>query len=330
MAAAKGERSRDTAPFIAAMQRTAVDPAPVVDALKRLQASSLGVSPTVQKAVASTLEAIQNRVDANGKMGADLLDAIRQNVGGFLAHHAPNGSVATKEEAAFVPIKAQIVRTLDTAIPGYRNYLATYAERSGPINTMDAMRRILAPVDQSGSNSAGDGVLTLQRLNTGVNREAKRRYGIQPNVLDDLNAIRADLQRASISNSLRAPGSDTAANLKTDGYLAGKIFGSNMQAPKGRILPAAIGGGVGHLIAGPIGGEVGFAAGLTINDAAQAINNRIVKRVGEGAIDSQKAAEMIRQFLAQNKRQAPALLKKYPQWAALIGTSQQQQIPAPR
>lgn len=319
------DRRAATSPYIQKMQQGSVDPAPVLDALTRLQAGSLGVNPVVRGAVLDAINDIRSRVGGDGKMGADLLDATRQNIGAFLAKHAPHGVVGSKEEAAFVPIKAQIVRALDTAVPGYRDYLATYAKRSVPINTMEASQRILAPADAGGLNSAGDSVLTLARLNSGLNKADKSRYGLSPQARADMQGVRQSLQRGSISNSVNSPGPDTAYNLAADGWLAQQLYGPTMQGPTGKTrgLAMLLGGYLGNHAGVPGGELAGGIGGLYINKAAEAVNSRIAQRVGNGAADSQEAARMIRQFLAtQNPEGRSRLLQRYPQWAALVADEQ--------
>jgi hypothetical protein len=249
------------------------------------------------------------------------LDDIRQNIGSMLAQHAPNGVVGTQESALYGPVASKIVSTLDRSIPGYRDYLSAYRAGSVPINTMQASQRILAPADTGGLNSAGDSVLTLARLNSGLNKADKSRYGLSPNARQDMEGVRQSLQRGSISNSISTPGSDTAYNLAADGWLAQQLYGPTMQGPTGKTRGlAALIGAVAGSHAGVPGGEfAGGLGGLYINKAAEAINARIAQRVGKGAADSQEAARMIKQFMAtQSPESGSKLLQRYPQWAALL------------
>jgi hypothetical protein len=52
-----------------------------------------------------------------------------------------------------------------------------------------------------------------------------QKFGIDPNALSTLQGIGQDLQRSTISNSIRSPGSDTAYNLSANGWLANQLYG---------------------------------------------------------------------------------------------------------
>jgi hypothetical protein len=115
----------------------------------------------VRSAAKEHLSILKANADLEGRVPAYALDDIRQNVGGMLAKHAPQGLVGNAETAKYAPVSAKIIRTLEREIPGYRDYLAAYRSNSAPINTMEAARRVLAPAEQRGLNSAGDERLTL-------------------------------------------------------------------------------------------------------------------------------------------------------------------------
>lgn len=310
-----------------AIDQNMVNPSRIVSTLRQL---SLSGNDTVRGAARKHLSLLQEHMDASGRVPAYALDDIRQGIGSTLAASAPMGAVGSQEAALYGPVASKIVSTLDRAIPGYRDYLSAYRAGSVPINTMEASQRILAPADSGALNSAGDPVLTLNRLNTGLNRADKSRFGLDPAARADMAGVQKSLQRASVSNSITSPGSDTAYNLASDGWLSSQLYGPSMQGPtnKTRGLAALVGGFIGHQ-AGIPGAEAGGAAlGLYINKAAEAINNRVVQRVGKGAVDSQEAARMLREFVQkQTPKNRALLLERYPQWALILG---QQSLPAPR
>lgn len=304
------------------VNKNMVDPGRIA---KTLQQLSLSGNATVRAAAKQHLALLGEHRDAAGKVPAYALDDIRQNIGSMLAQHAPNGVVGSQESALYGPVASKIVSTLDRTIPGYRDYLSAYRAGSVPINTMEASQRILAPADTGGLNSAGDSVLTLARLNSGLNKADKSRYGLSPQARADMQGVRQSLQRGSISNSVNSPGSDTAYNLAADGWLAQQLYGPTMQGPTGKTrgLAMLLGGYLGNHAGVPGGELAGGIGGLYINKAAEAVNSRIAQRVGNGAADSQEAARMIRQFLAtQNPEGRARLLQRYPQWAALVADEQ--------
>jgi hypothetical protein len=94
-----------------------------------------------------------------------------------------------------------------------------------------------------------------------------------------------------------------------------------MEGPGGlaRGVATGLGALVGAHAGGPIGAGVGAAAGSALKAGADRINQRIAQRVAAGMRDPKEAAKMIEAYLAQNPKDAPALLAEYPQWRALLG-----------
>ncbi len=293
-----------------------VDATPVIEVLQK---RTLSANAAVRSAANEHLAIIKAQAK-KGKVPAYLLDDVRQEVGGMLAKHAPQGVVGTKEAAKYAPVSAQIVRTLDRQVPGYRDYLGAYRDNSVPINTMETARRIVGPVDQRGLNSAGDSRLTLPALNTGLNRADKSRFGMSPQARQEVEGVRQSLQRESVSNSLRSAGSDTNYNAQAQGWLAKQMLGENLTGPTtaGRGIAAGVGGLAGFATGGPVGAPVGAGLSLLLKKSADVVNKRIMDRYAAGMKDPKEAARMIEQFLAQNPKEAPALLQQYPQWAALL------------
>lgn len=294
-----------------------VDAKPLTATLKTLANSA---NATVRAAAKEHLGVLK----ANGgdEVPAFVLDDIRQNAGGMLAKYAPNGAVGTPEAAKYGPVSTQIIRTLDKSVPGYRDYLAAYRADSAPINTMESARRILSPVDQRGLDSSGAGRLSLAQLNSGLNKLDKSRYGMTPEARGEVEGLRQSLRRESVSNSVTSPGSDTAYNLASDGWLAKQIYGPTMQGPtvKGYGVAGGVGALLGHSVAPGLLGQAGGAAlAAGLKKGADAVNTRIAERVSQGMRDPQEAARMIEAYLKQNPNDAPALLRAYPQWSALLG-----------
>jgi hypothetical protein len=239
------------------------------------------------------------------------------------------GKVDKVAVAKYAPVATRIISAIDAKAPGYRPGLAAFRADSVPINTMEASRRIMAPVADSSPNSAGDPVLTLNRLNSGLNRADKSRYGLSPQARADMGNVQKSLQRAGVSNSITSAGSDSAYNLQADGWLTKQLLGPTMSGPtvNGYGMTAGLGALAGHSVAPGLLGEFGgasLAAGL--KKGAQLVNDRIAMRVAKGAMDSKEAARMIESFIAQNPGQRSALLRRYPQWAAMIGADNTKQL----
>lgn len=96
----------------------------------------------------------------------------------MLSANAPNGVVGSQEAALYGPVTAKIVSTLDRAIPGYRNNLATYAKLSQPINDMQAVRGLLDPNAPGSLNTAGDSQLTAARVKQAMRTDDRANYGL--------------------------------------------------------------------------------------------------------------------------------------------------------
>lgn len=108
------------------------------------------------------------------------------------------------------------------------------------------------------------------------------RYGIDANALQQLQGIGQDLQRATVSNGLKSPGSDTAYNTSANGWLAHHLYGPNFQGASG--LGRAV-GAIGAAVAGhPMVG-----AGLLVggNRIGQMVGGRLNEQLGNLLLDPQ-------------------------------------------
>lgn len=308
-----------------AVNKNMVSPKNIV---KQLETLSKSGNPTVSAAASKNLEVIAKNADSTGKVPAFALDDIRQNLGKMLSDSAPNGVVGSVESAKYGPVSTKIISTLERQIPGYSDYLRAYRANSQPINTMEAGRSILGPISNRRLNSGGDQTLTLNDLAQGFKRDNKARYGMSTDAKQALTGVQDSLKRRSISDSISSPGSDTAYNLQADSWLARNILGQTHGGPSGTTR------GIATLLGAYLGNKTGMAgaeaagafAGYHVDKAAALINARISNKVGEGAINSQKAADMIEKFLKENPQNRKQLLERYPQWVQLIGNKSTQAI----
>lgn len=243
----------------------------VLDAIKATQQSALGTDPVIDKTLGYLGKTIKARsmpspdaapaiLDAQGNpltptqpapsmIMPDQLDGLRQNLRGIIADNASNGAVASRQEAGLVPIKSAITDAIEGGNPGYRDYLATYAQNSVPINTMETAGSIIDDLGDRALNAGHDPLLTL----TGYRKSLKSalgnaEYGIDPQAEAALNAIKADLQRQSIINSQASAyggGSATAPNLFSDDWLGQRLYGGGSIGDKAaEQLPYGLGAAV--------------------------------------------------------------------------------------
>ena len=308
-----------------------VDATPVLQQLRDLQMSSLGTDPIVRKGAADLAKSIQEGIENTGEgatlIRPDLLDGYRQNVKNILKQYASNGAVGTKQEAAFKPIRDAIVDSIDRTNPGYSNYLETFAQKSVPINTMEAGQSILDSLAGSGRNSVGDAALTLSKITNQINQATRGPYGIAPDAEAALRGVQEDLQRASISNSVRSAGSDTAYNLQAPGWLGRALYGDNF---KGGALQKSIGAFIGGGV-GSTGGPAAAAVGAKIGwDAAGVMTNFAQKRVNEvlaeALLDPAKAQALLQE--SQVNPMLQKLLQNAPSASILLGEQLSNKRPA--
>lgn len=309
-----------------AVNKNMVNPANIV---KKLEQLALDPNPTVSATATAQLAVIAKNADSTGKVPAFALDGVRQNIGATLSKNATNGITSSVESAKYATVSPKIISTLERTIPGYRDYLRTYRANSQPINTIEAARGILKPLNDRLFNSGGDKNLTNNDIAQGFRRDDKARYGMAPDARQALTGVQNSLQRRSISDSLRSPGSDTAYNLQADSWIGRNLLGPNLDGPTrmGYATTGLLGAAVGHTVApglaGSLGGSV-LAGGL--KKAADSINSRVASRTSVGVMDSRKAADMIEEFLKKNPQNRKQLLEAYPQWIQLIGGSSSRAI----
>jgi hypothetical protein len=308
--AAVNARSAATAPLRDALVTNGnpVEVGPLLDKLQALAKSPLGLRPTVRKAADSVIADIRanattvapnsvTNTPGSVTIPPAYLDSIRQNVKDYLAQHAPNGIVGSQQQAAFEPVRAAIVDAVDGANPGYRNYLEKFAELSVPVNTMEAGQSILDDLGNRAANASGAPQLTLSGINSQTRRALERPYGISPQAEATLNGMQDDLQRASISNSVRSPGSDTAYNLQAPGWLGRALYGSNFQG--GKVLPlvgGVAGGAVGLKTGGFYGAGTGAAAGaMAGKKLADFASKRVNDVLAQALLNPQMASDLVQQ-----------------------------------
>ena len=286
MAAAKQVRTAETAPYYDRLPGVGVDPEPVLAQLDALANSSLGVRPNIKQAVASLRAEIESRLDSGGKIDASILSGLHENVG---SHLGPMASA--QEKRALGPVADTIADTLDGAVPGYRDNLAAYARTSSPIRDMEAGRALVAAIDRGGSDAAGGQAVTLNHLKSLLAKDDKARYRMSPQARARAEAMLDALQRRSITNNtIAATGPGTAADA--------------LRGVSGSPIGQRMGGGILALLGGAFGGADAGLAALLANEGGIALNNNIMRRVGEKAADSRLSAQAIE---AYRRSQNPAL-----------------------
>jgi hypothetical protein len=175
------------------------------------------------------------------------------------------------QKTALSALKDQIDSWTQRYIPGVNQAAQTYAQHSVPINTMEAGQQIANTLGTRALDSSGLPQLQLNPYRTALVQALKsQKYGIDQDALTSLQGIGQDLQRSTVSNSLRSPGSDTAYNISSKGWLANQLYGPTFNGTGNASKLAAAGAALatGHpVIAGGV-----IAGG---NKAAQYVGGRL-------------------------------------------------------
>lgn len=311
---------------------------PIIDALTGLKNAPISIRPTVTGAANDILGELQNRSfqvqgaskELSGYSGGGAppmaispgdLDALRQNVRDYLVKNATNGAVSSQQEAALAPVKNAITDAIEQANPGYRNYLANFAKNSIPINDMQAAQGILdSNLANRGANASGAPQINLGGFNTQLAKALDTPYGISPELENNLTNIQKDLQRGTISNSVRVPGSDTGYNLQAPGWIGKQVYGSEFggASPALKWGAGALGAAAEH--ANPVVMFGTAAAGYKGVDMLAGYAGRKVNNLlADALLNPSKAADLIQgaNQMPKNLQIPEALLKKIPQLGEL-------------
>lgn len=348
LAKALQDRTDTTAPMIDKLLNNPKTSQPikassVLSAVDQLENSSFSTDPVIKKtlgAVRKQIEEASTKTDLSAYtytpsqlasikqdqayIRPDLLDGIRQNLRNIIRDNSSTGAVSSKQEAGLAPLADRITSEIESVNPGYRDYLATYAKKSQPINTMETARSLLDNVGglNRAANSSGAPAVTLTRYSSELAKALKNSpYGIEPDAQKTLEAVQADLQRASISNSLRSAGSDTVYNIQAPGWLAKNIYGEGFSGtPSAAKLAGALGGGItGALTGGPFGAGTGAMAGAAAMSKLSGLGQSRVNDLYARALSDPEFAAELAQTAAKVKPGATSsILLKSPQLAALL------------
>ena len=278
------------------------------------------------------------------------LDQLRQSVNDYLSANAPTGVSGTSEQAAMMPIKSAIVNAIDGAnpghklsqggwgqgleqsgptAPGYKDYLSEFSKRSVPVNTMELGQDLQSKLLSGGLNSAGDAQASLPGYRSALAAALRRSdYGIDPQAQAALEGVQSDLQRATISNSVRMGGSDTAYNQGTGSSFL-KALGTGGGDETGKMVTA--GAAVGAMTGSP---QAAAGAAFAAKKAGGFVTNRVGSSLGDLLMNPQKLADALTAAGKPQSTTVPSLLNGFSgrltpaMMAALALELQKQQTPA--
>lgn len=258
-------RRQNAAPWTKILNdsNTTIDASPIVDAISQLRLSNSASNPTVSKALDS-LSADLNRFNRAPKVpGIETnelsvtpgqLDGMRRNLRDTLAQVSPPGSRPTPEAVGLGPLQNAITGTIESQLPGYRSYLATYARDSQPINTALAAREFKGWANsRPWVNPDGTPSLTYQATQGKLSKYLEDESGVSPEFQQALQGMGNDMQRSTVvANANKQFGSDTIANLSARSKTSRLLQFGSQALPYG---PQAydVGNWVSRLASGPPG-----------------------------------------------------------------------------
>lgn len=174
--------------------------------------------------------------------------------------------------------------------PAFKDANSLYAAKSVPVNTMEAGQQLYGDLSNGALNAGGDIAPTLAQYRSRYAAALKSSpYGIDPNGQSTLDAIQADLQRETISNSIKSSGSDTYFNSQAPNWLSAKLFGENLDGKSNfsRLAGAAF----GAISPEPISGAgLGFMGAQKLGAFA---GNRVNTQLQNAMLDPNLFAQML-------------------------------------
>lgn len=197
---------------------------PVVDRIDTLLKGGAGKQEPVEKA----LNWLKTRLQ--GETNPERLYAVRKDIGlamdGRLAGDQQGFRLAREQ---LLQARDALDQAIETAAPGFRNYLTEYRAQSIPINQMETLQDVGKRVVNAGTDQAGNQLLSQSKWFRVVtqNRDDLRKT-LSPAQMKNLEAIAKDLDRdAFVANANRPAGSNTFQNLST-ANIVGSLLGGNV------------------------------------------------------------------------------------------------------
>lgn len=242
----------------------------------------LAQRPAFQQAMQQAETLAQNREEQlvwpqqGGSMAISgkALDYTNQALGDMIGSAKASGNKSLA--AGLTDAQSRLQAWTQRYIPMQRQAAQTYAQMSVPVNTMEVGQQIANSLGTRAMNAGGVPEIPLMSyrsaLTSAMNKGNAAKYGIDADALNTLQGIGQDLQRATVSNSIRSPGSDTAYNLAANGWLARNLYGPNFQGATGigKTLAAGATAMSGHPLAalGVFGGgnKLGQIVGSRLQD----------------------------------------------------------------
>ncbi|MGN6410815.1 hypothetical protein [Trinickia sp.] len=187
--------------------------------------------PAVQQAMQQADQLARNEgvqlqwpTPQNRAISGQALDYTNRALGDMIDAAKRSGN--NQQARALTDAQSYLKSWTQTYVPGVRQAAQKYAEMSVPINTMEVGQQIANGLGTRAMNAGGAPEIQMMPFRSALTSAMKgAQYGVDPGALQSLQGIGQDLQRATVSNAIRSPGSDTAYNLAANGWLARQLYG---------------------------------------------------------------------------------------------------------
>lgn len=165
---------------------------------------------------------------------------------------APNATMLAQARGQLGKVIGSLDDAIESAAPGYKDYLSRYSELSEPIDQMSAIQGLQKRASSGLDTATGEQFLSGPQFARNLRSTLERSDGpfsprLTPEQTQRLEAVREDLQRAgAVGNpTVRTPGSDTFQNFMTGQRTASGLvphlpFLSKFLAPASKYVDARV------------------------------------------------------------------------------------------
>lgn len=236
--------------------------------------------PAVQQAMQDADELARNEgvqltwpTPQNRAISGQALDYTNRALGDMVGAAQRSGN--NQQARALADAQSYLKNWTQAYVPGVRQAAQAYQQASIPINTMEVGQQIANGLGTRAMNAGGAPEIQMMPFRSALQSAMKGApYGIDANALQQLQGIGQDLQRSTVSNAVRSPGSDTAYNLAANGWLAKQLYGPTFGGAgnMGKAVGALGATALGHPMVG-----LGILGGA--NKVGQMVGNRLQDRL---------------------------------------------------
>ena len=201
------------------------DVGPVVDKIDTILKSPVGKRDIASQAL-TWLKGKLFDADGNPETDPANLYAVRQDVNDAIAGKLGGDQSKFKlAQGQLIQVRKELDTAIDTAAPGFKDYLAKYGELSKPINQKTLIQQLQERASQTAFDpKTGQYFISPAQYSNALDSSlAEKLNPLTAEQTQRLENLRADLQNSQAVNGplLKAPGSDTFQNLSLNQVLGG-------------------------------------------------------------------------------------------------------------